>query len=52
MIRAGCACTGEAPYDRFGRHWVSDLAAEVVHSLDFSRNETLEDAFQRVVLGK
>lgn len=46
MIRQRCALEGE----KFGGQWIGDLAHGMTRDLDFLKGETLEVAFQRVVM--
>ena len=48
MIRRRCICDGEAPTDRFGGHWVQNLATALVYG--HAEDETWDTAFNRIVL--
>ena len=47
IIRARC---GGIKDDKWGDQWVSHLAADMVYALDFTKGETLDTTFRRVVL--
>lgn len=46
IVLARCRCEG----GRFGSEWVSDLARGMAWAIDFTKGETLETTFRRVVL--
>lgn len=48
IIRKRCALEDEGR--RFGNRWIEDLASSMVRALDFTKGETLDTTFRRVVL--
>ncbi len=52
MIRERCVLEKFGQFERFGGHYVSDLANAMVRSIDFYKGETLEQTFRRVVCGE
>lgn len=45
-----CACdTSSKPY-RFGNDWVDNLARAMVYATDYTKNDTIETAFRRVIM--